>query len=71
MDILLSPKAQEKFPWACECKSLAKIAVYSFYEQAMANATDKLKPLVVMKANGKKPLVVLSLEHFMDLYKED
>lgn len=69
VDILLSPLAQSKFPWAVECKSVAKIASYSYYEQAVDNSTDKLKPLVVMKANGKQPMVMLSLDHFMELYE--
>lgn len=69
VDILLSPLAQKKFPWAIECKSVAKIAAYSFYEQAVANSTEKLKPLVVMKANGKQPMVMLSFDHFMELYE--
>lgn len=69
MDVLLSPAAQRCFPWAVECKSRAAIAVYSFYEQAVANKTDKLNPLVVMKANRKQPLVLLSLDDFMRLYE--
>ena len=69
VDIQLSPAAQKLFPWAIENKSYAKIAVYNFYEQATANATNKLRPLVVLKANGKPPLALLSLDDFMRLYE--
>lgn len=71
VDILLSPLAQKRFSWAIECKNLARIAVYQYYEQAKANATDKLKPLVVIKANHKQPLVIVSLEDFLRLYKNN
>lgn len=68
VDILLSPAAQKRFSWSVECKSLAKIAVYKFYEQATENKGN-LNPLVVMKANHKEPLVLLSLKDFMRLYE--
>lgn len=68
IDVLLSPAAQSYFPWAVECKSYARMAIYGFYEQAVANKTNKLAPLVVIKANHKEPLVVLSLEDFMNIY---
>lgn len=69
IDVTLSPLAQRCFPWAVECKSLAKVAVYSYYEQAKANSTEKLRPMVVIKANGKEPLVIVSLDNFMELYE--
>jgi hypothetical protein len=69
IDVLLSPAASKKFPWAVECKSHARMAVYSFYEQAQANETESLRPLVVIRANHKKPLVVLSLDDFMRIYE--
>ncbi len=68
-DIKLSKKARKLFPFSVECKSLAKIAVYSFYEQAQANTGRGIKPLVVFKANRKKPMVMLDLDHFMELLK--
>lgn len=68
VDIQLSPAAQKLFPWAIENKAYAKIAVYKFYEQATENKGN-LNPLVVMKANHKEPLVLLSLKDFMRLYE--
>lgn len=69
IDVLLSPAANKRFPWAVECKSHARMAVYSFYEQAESNATESLRPLVVLKANHKQPLVVLSFNDFMRIYE--
>jgi len=68
-DIKLSKKARKLFPYSVECKSLAKVAAYSFYEQAEANTPRGVNPLVVFKANRKKPMVMLDLNHFMELVK--
>jgi hypothetical protein len=62
-DVQLTKKARKLFPFSVECKSLANIAVYKYYEQATANA-NKGEPLVVIKANRKKPLVLVDLEYF-------
>jgi hypothetical protein len=67
-DVQLSPAAQRKFPYAVECKNLAKCAAYSYYEQAITGS-DKLEPLVVLKINRKKPLVLIDAERFMELVK--
>jgi len=65
MDLWLSPAAQKLIPWAIECKSRAKIAVYEFFKQAQSNSTDTLKPLLVIKQNRSEPLVVMTLKDFI------
>lgn len=65
-DVQLSPAARRLFKYSVECKSLAKIAVYSLYEQAVSNA-GKYEPLLIIKANGKKPLAVVDASHFLEL----
>jgi len=65
-DVLLSPKARKLFPYSVECKNLAKIAVYNYYQQAETNCGTH-EPLVVIKQNRCKPLAVVDLEHFMKL----
>ena len=65
-DVILSPAAQKLFKYAIECKSLAKVAIYTFYEQAASNA-GKLEPLVIIKANGKRPLAIVDAQHFLEL----
>lgn len=67
VDIQLSEKAREKFNYDVECKSYANIAVYKWWEQAVKNSTNQ--PLLVIKANRKQPLVVLSWDQFEDLIK--
>lgn len=67
--MLLSTVALAAFPYAVECKNLAKIAVYKYYEQASANKIKDTMPLLVIKQNRSEPLVVLSLKDFMDVCK--
>ena len=69
-DLQLSPAARRKFPYSVECKNVEKLNVWGAYEQAAANS-GKHEPLLVMKKNRKKPLVVLDLEAFIELLKDD
>ena len=41
------------------------MAVYEFYDQAVGHGS--FEPLVVIRANRRKPLVVVDAEHFLDL----
>lgn len=65
-DIQLSPAARKVFPYSCECKRNKAFAVYGPYEQASANAKG-YEPIVVIQGDRKKPLVLVDLEHFMEL----
>ena len=42
--------------------------IYDFYKQSKKNA-GKSEPVVVMKRNARDPLVVITLDDFMDLIK--
>ena len=64
-DVQLSPAARELFPYQIECKNLAKIAVYKFYEQAQTHGEHE--PLVFIKQNRSKPLVLLDAGYFFKL----
>ncbi len=68
-DIQLSPAARRSFPFSVECKSRATIGVYKWYDQAVTNAGSGVEPLLVVKANRRKPLVVIDLDAFMELVK--
>lgn len=68
MDIQLSPLAGASFPYAVECKRNKSFAVYGPYSQASTNA-GKYEPLLVIQGDRQKPLVVVDLEHFMELVK--
>ena len=67
-DLLLSPAARRKFGFSVECKNVEKLNVWNAYEQAEANC-GKHEPLLVMKKNRKKPLVVVDAEYFIKLFK--
>ena len=66
-DLLLSPLAQELFPYQVECKNHKSFSVYKYYEQA-AQYGD-YEPLVVIKADHKNPLIIVDAEHFLELTK--
>ena len=67
-DIKMARAAREKFPFSIECKNTERLNVYEAYEQACENSGD-YEPLVVMKKNRKKPLVVIDAEAFINLIK--
>jgi hypothetical protein len=66
VDIQLSSRAVSEFPLAIECKNIAAFAGYVFYDQACSNAGSEI-PAVVVKANGRDPLIMLSFEDFVDM----
>jgi len=68
-DLQLSPAARKLFSFSVECKNTEKLNVWNAYEQASANSGD-YEPLLVMKKNRKKPLVVLDAETFVNLIKK-
>jgi hypothetical protein len=61
-DVQLSPAARKLMPFTIECKNMAKIAVYNYYEQAKTHS--KGEPLVVIKQNHSKPLVIVDADYF-------
>lgn len=69
-DILLSPAARKVLPISIECKSRDKMAVYGFYEQAQENAKGRGEPVVFVKQNRSRPLVVVDAEFFLDTMRK-
>jgi hypothetical protein len=68
-DIQLSPAARKVIPISIECKARASIAVYKFFEQAQQNTKEGTEPVVFIRQNRSKPLVVVDAEYFLDLMK--
>lgn len=66
-DVQLSPAARKCFPYSVECKSHKAFSVYGIYEQSKTNVPRGCKPIAVLKADRKDPLVLISLKHFMEL----
>lgn len=64
-DVQLSSQATELFPYQVECKAHAKFAIYTMYDQALSHGSNE--PLLVIKGNHKRPLVVVDAEHFFHL----
>lgn len=65
-DLLLSPAARKLIPFSFECKSIARFAGHTYIEQAQANTPAGMKPAAVVKANHKKPVVIMYLDDFME-----
>jgi len=64
-DIVMSQFAKDEIPASIECKSLAKVAVYKYYEQAQSHGN--YEPIVIIKQNGSKPLAVIDAEVLFNL----
>ena len=68
-DIRLSKVARKLVGVNFECKNQNKMkTVYDWYKQS-SKGSNKLMPSVVMKMNTRSPLVVITLDDFMDLIK--
>jgi hypothetical protein len=67
-DLLLSPAARRKLPISVECKSRAAISVYGHYQQAKDNSRG-YEPVLVIKQNRDKPLVVVDCDYFFELLR--
>ena len=68
-DVVMARAAREKFPFSIECKNVERLNVWDAYDQAIANSGD-YEPLLVMKKNRKKPLVVMDAETFIKMTKD-
>jgi hypothetical protein len=68
-DLIMARAARKKFPMSIECKNVEKLNIWDAYEQASVNCGD-YQPIVVMKKNGKKPLVVVDAEYYISLFRE-
>jgi len=68
-DVQLSKSARKKFPYSVECKNREQVNVWQSYRQAEANAPRATEPLLCIKRNKSKPLVVVDAEHFVGLIR--
>lgn len=67
-DIKLSPAARKLIPFSIEAKAQEKVSLRTWWEQTKANAGKHI-PLLITKQSRKEPLVILSLEDFINLIK--
>ena len=68
-DLIMARAAREKFPYSVECKNQEKLNVWESYSQATENSGG-YEPIVVIKRNNHKPLVVVDAEYFVRLHNE-
>ena len=67
-DLIMARAARAKFPYSIECKNQEKLNIWSAWEQAESNK-GLYEPLVVIKKNQQRPLVVLDAENFLDMIR--
>ena len=67
-DLIMSRAARNKFPYSVECKNQEKLNIWSAWEQANGNK-GIYEPLVVIKKNGVRPLIVIDAENFLEMIK--
>ena len=65
-DIILGKQSRQIFPYSVECKNQEKVNVWEAYAQAEQNCKG-YEPVVVIKRNRTKPLVLVDAEHFVEL----
>lgn len=67
-DLIMARAARKNFPYSVECKNQERVNVWTSYKQASENC-GKYEPLVVIKKNRHKPLIVIDAEFFIKLHK--
>lgn len=68
-DVQLSPAARKIFPVQIECKNKAKYSVYKDYKQACEHGSHT--PVLVIKQDNDKPLVVVDAQWFFNYMKNN
>ena len=68
-DLIMARAAREKFSLSIECKNQESVNVWKSYEQAAENSGE-YEPVVVIKRNKSKPLVVIDAEYFVSIFKK-
>ena len=68
-DLIMARAAREKFPYSIECKNQESVNVWKAFEQANENSGD-YQPIVVIKRNKSRPLVLIDAEYFVELHKK-
>ena len=69
-DLIMARAARESFPYSIECKNQESVNVWKSYEQAKENSGN-YEPLVIIKRNNTKPLVLIDAEYFVSLHDKN
>ena len=68
-DLIMARAARTKFPYSVECKNQEKVNIWESYKQGDLNSKT-YEPILVIKRNNHKPLVLVDAEYFVNLHKE-
>ena len=66
-DLIMARAARHKFPYSIECKNQESVNIWKSYEQAEQNSGE-YEPIVVLKRNNTKPLVLVDADYFVRLH---
>jgi len=69
-DIMMARSARNLFPFSIECKNQQSLNIWKAYEQAEENSGD-YEPIVFLKRNNTKPMVLVDAEYFVKLHKKN
>jgi hypothetical protein len=69
-DIIMGKQTRQVFPYSVECKNQEAVNVWKAYEQASENCKG-YEPLVVIKRNRSKPLVLVDAEYFVEIHNDN
>ena len=68
-DIKLSKIAKRILPYQFECKYQERLAtLHRWFSQSKKHG--RMEPILVVKMNDKKPLLIMDLDHFFQIVKE-
>ena len=68
-DVKLSKIAKRILPYQFECKYQERLSTLPrWFNQSRKHG--RLEPILVVKMNDKKPLLVMDLDHFFEIVKE-
>ena len=69
-DLIMARSARKKFPYSIECKNQEKVNIWDAYKQAEENSKN-YEPIVILKRNNTKPLVLIDAEYFIKLHLDE
>ena len=52
-----------------QCKARKDLSIYTWFDKTVEESPENKIPIVVAKANMKRPLVVIDLEEFIQIYQ--
>lgn len=68
VDIMLSEKARELFPFGIECKRVESLSIPSWWKQCETNAKEEgLNPMLIYRRNKEPSMVVMRFEDFLEV----